>query len=364
MEHFSESEKKALQQIVNSVNSESYVLANVFNESLDGTGYSFDTRTGELITSAENADVHDILVVQKKLIEIALLVKYLEDNNYIYIISDAGTTETLNNLGAIPSGNLIAQKMPNEIKLLINRTISRIYVSQNLVELVANNFKSFETTQLVVAFQQLQVSSNALNEAIKQTELSKQLVAEAKTQTDSLGEQVDRIKEQTNVVKKQLEEIKKQTDTAKLITEETSKQSYTINKQLNEIKEQTRLIGQQNKASQEQAKQAAASLKEAQEQTNMAADNLKEAHTQTKNSYWAIRIAIFSVVISIALPIIMNKCSSQRVVWEPITEYLDSTLVLTGDTIVDKLQQGNALLENSVEATQEMSKTIKSKKNK
>lgn len=103
-------------------------------------------------------------------------------------------------------------------------------------------------------------------------------------------------------------------------------------------------------------------LSEAKVQTDSAAESLDQARAQTRNSYWAIGIAFISVIISIVLPISMNKCTSQNVIWEPITEYLDSTLVLTGDTIVDKLQQGNVLLNNSVEATQAVSKTIKTKK--
>lgn len=362
MEYFNKREQLALTQIVKNADSDTYVLANIFNEALNGTGYSFDLQTGDLITSTQVAGVHDILSVQKKLIEIALLVKFLEDNHYIYLISDASSTGTIDKLGTIPNGTLIAQKMPDDIKQLINKTISRVYVSQNLIELVKNGFMTYETSQMVISMEQLKVSTKALDEAIKQSKFSDQLVKEAKAQTDYIANQVDQLKDQTNVLKDQLNEIKKQTDSTQQIAQDTQKQSNDIGKQLREIKEQTKLLEKQSNASQEQAKQAVASLNQAQKQTDSAAESLDQARAQTRNSYWAIGIAFISVIISIVLPIIMNQCTSQKVVWEPITEYLDSSLVVRGDTIIDKLQHGNVLLDNSIDATEKVSKTIKTKK--
>lgn len=140
------------------------------------------------------------------------------------------------------------------------------------------------------------------------------------------------------------------------ILEESCNRIYVLDS-LVELKENNFLTYED-----QQLQLAGKQLSEAKAQTDKAAESLEQARAQTRNSYWAIGIAFISVIISITLPIIMNQYTSQKVVWEPITEYLDSTLVLTGDTIVDKLQQGNVLLSNSVEVTQDVSKTIKTKK--
>lgn len=295
MEHFTEKEKKALKGIAAHADSPTYVLANIFNEWFVGGKVSINLETGEL-AFPEKSNVEDILSAQKQIIELALLIKYLEDKKYIYIIKDGTTTNSLKRIGQQIKDAFISLPLPPDIVNIIKRTLYRVYVSQGLIELVQNNFSTYEMLQMQVSLEQLKTSIKALEEAQKHTNLSGEILGEAKKQSDNLRLQAEESHNQSKDIKEQLELSKRQTEYAK------------------------------------------SSLDQATKQTNKANDSLKEAQSQSKLSKWSIGLALLSVIISVVLPILLSRCSTQNVKfeWNPMTNYLDSTIVSNTKDVIKR----------------------------
>lgn len=100
MKTFSPKEKEIIRYIVDFRNSTTFVLANVFNKWFDKSGVLFDLDTGEISYDYSDEDsVDKILGDEHGIIEIALLIKYLLDNQYIYIIKNQKNSIPLSKLG-------------------------------------------------------------------------------------------------------------------------------------------------------------------------------------------------------------------------------------------------------------------------
>lgn len=251
MKQFSNKEKQIIRYIVAHRDSNTFILANVFNEWFDKKGVTFDLETG-LIKYDYNRvkDVNTILNDEHGIIEIALLIKYLEEKQYIYIIKDKkDIVDSPMVLGANSAKTNLAHDIPDDIVSIIKRTLFRVFVAYDLVYIVENNFQTKETQQLALAVLQLKESQQQQKLAEQQLEISQEQLKEAQKQTQE-------VKKQTKSAQSQLKEAKKQ-------TEETIKQTT-------------------------------------------------EAQEQTSRALWTMIFSIIACVISAAVPIGLHKCSHQE----------------------------------------------------
>lgn len=221
MKTFSNKEKWIINYIVSQRDEKKFVLANVFNQWFDQTGLSFDFSTGLLrYDFRRDANMVDrILQDEHDIIEIALLVKFLETHQYIYIIRDGDRGNiTLNRLKSNFGELGITYELPRDITEVIRKTLYRVFVSQSLVTLVENDFQSEERLQLTIAVSQLQ-------QAQEQLKVSQEQVDSVKGQTKELQKQTKEIEEQTRNVQKQSEEAKNQTNYAQKQSEQAQMQT-------------------------------------------------------------------------------------------------------------------------------------------
>ena len=225
MKTFSEKEQKILEYIVYNRNSNTFVLANVFNQWLDRTGVSFNVDTGEIRYDCNcNVNVDRILKDEHGIIEVALLVKYLVDKGYIYVIQDSKGEVDIKKLGKNLSGTNILHILPKDIAKIIKQSLYRVFVTNDLVELVNNEFQPIETRQLIFAISQL-------TQAQKQLEIAQKQLATTENQTNELQKQTNEIHEQTNKVQLQLDEAREQTQLVKEQSLEAKEQTKRAEKQ-------------------------------------------------------------------------------------------------------------------------------------
>lgn len=150
---FSPQEREIIQYICDNWSDNSFVLTNVFNQWFNRTGVSFDPETGGVVYDVNNiseADVYRILNEERGIIEIALLIKYLVDRGYIYLIK-----KDKEDFPKKPRGNnaiiSILNSLPTDIADIIRQTFRRVYVSYDLIKIVDNNFKTDVDLQLETA---------------------------------------------------------------------------------------------------------------------------------------------------------------------------------------------------------------------
>ena len=293
MRQFSEQEKQLIYAIYQSKDSNSYVLTNAFKEwfynenNTINTAIGYDCEHGKLIFDLDKIkDSNSILGIQKEIIQTALLLKYLEDNGLIYIIEDDADTENLWYIGKSTQqmGTPLRVNLPKDIANIINRSKCRIYVSYALIQLVENDFKTYEELQLLASNKQLMESSRQLT-------ISEAQLKEARAQTKEA-------EKQSNAAQKQLIEAKAQTAEAQKQTNEAIKQTIEAIKQTKKVNEQTEKVN-------EQTNQVNAQTKQVNEQT-------KNSLTQTKLAWGAFIGSALTFVASIVLPLCINKCSHQE----------------------------------------------------
>lgn len=286
MKQFSNKEKQIIRYIVAHGNSNTFLLANVFNEWFDKKGVTFDLEAGHIKYDYNKVkDVNEILEDEHGIIEIALLIKYLEEKQYIYIIKDKhDVVDVPLALGANSSSVNLAHHLPEDIVNIIKRTLFRVYVAYDLVYIVENNFQTKETQQLALAALQLKESQQQQKLAKQQLEISHNQLLEAKTQTEAA-------QKQTNAAQKQLIEAKAQTAEAQKQTNEAIKQTIEAIKQTKKVNEQTEKVN---------------------EQTNQVNAQTKNSLTQTKLAWGAFIGSALTFVASIVLPLCINKCSHQE----------------------------------------------------
>lgn len=198
MKQFSQEEKQLIYSIYQAKDSNNYVLANIFNRWLFGeqaVGFDFEKNV-VLFDFSRNPSVDDTLDIQKDIIHTALLVKYLEQEGYIYLIDDNATVNKPTTLGPSFKQSL-SVSLPPDIMNIISRTTCRVYVSYALIQLVENDFKTYEELQLIASNSQLETSSQQLSASEAQLEEARQQTEEAKAQTNEAKEQTSEAKKQT-----------------------------------------------------------------------------------------------------------------------------------------------------------------------
>ena len=161
---FSDREKRIINYNYLHRNEPTFVLTNVFNEWFDRRGVSFDLETGEITYGLQNlsdANVNNILNDENGIIEIALLIKYLVDNGYIYLIKK-DKEDLPEKLNGSWNKYSISNPLPKDIVDIIRQTFRRVCVSYDLISFVENGFKTYEDLQLSQAAITLNTSKSQL----------------------------------------------------------------------------------------------------------------------------------------------------------------------------------------------------------
>jgi hypothetical protein len=140
MKQFDLEEQQWILKILQIGESDEAVLTNVFADVLLNKGVAINLDSGALLYDMEKyKDINDIIAIQKIIIKRALLIKYLEEHHYIYIINDS--PESIPVVGD-KFKTSIAQKLPTEIADILRRTTYRIYADSSLRAFVGQSFKT------------------------------------------------------------------------------------------------------------------------------------------------------------------------------------------------------------------------------
>lgn len=161
---FSNREKALITSIYNAKDSNTYVLTNVFIQWLDPAGsIRYDMSRKELVFDYDKFKDSDIILnIKKEIISTALLVKYLEEEGYIYIIQDNISTTPPAFVGAQNIHNPLSVPIPPEIAHILDRSLYNVYVSYDLRFFVEKGFKTYEDLQLSKAAENLEASQKQI----------------------------------------------------------------------------------------------------------------------------------------------------------------------------------------------------------
>ena len=140
MRQFTTDEKNLIRDFVwKAEDSATFVLTNIFNDWFNGTDLAFD---GESLLYDQNIGADQLLIYEKSIIFRALLIKYLIDNAYIYIVADGSTVNPTNTIGDLENEKLTAKKqLPRDVADILGNVNNRVFVTENLRILVTNDFK-------------------------------------------------------------------------------------------------------------------------------------------------------------------------------------------------------------------------------
>ena len=109
MRKFSEEEQLIIKKIVTGESHTlQYVLLNVYYDIFYNNKIYYDTQNPEKLTFYRNikeVDINEILYVQKQIIILSRLIKYLEENRFVYLIEIKSENEITN--------QVISHKRPN-----------------------------------------------------------------------------------------------------------------------------------------------------------------------------------------------------------------------------------------------------------
>lgn len=353
---FSDREKKLISSICYGSQFNTYVLTSAFEEWLfNKKGICFDLEKGQLVYDLDiYQEVDDILNIKKEIIKVALLLKYLEDNNYIYIIQDKTSSEDPRYVGTKKIKTPIQIPLPNEIAFIIRRSLYNVIASYDLIQLVSNGFKTYEDLQLEAASKQLEASRNQLASSIQQALSAQALIAEAKNQTAEIQKQTKSILRQVKLANKQLDEAKNQSEEAKRQTVTSQKQVDLAQKQLDEAQKQTGKAQEQ--------------VNKAQEQTDESKKQTEEARGQRKAAWWAVGTSGLAIIVAIIMPLIISKCNREKEKNEAVERTMgtiDSVIVPTTrhlNNSVDTIKFNTDILKQQYDCVVKISNKQASKK--
>lgn len=178
MRKFSQTEQRTIRNLVSHASgSLSYVLANAYNDIFYQRHVKYSK--GKLIFYLEDVntlnDVDDILSIEKEIIDISFLLDYLIKNRYINVIEDPSSADPLNEVGGFLTDGLTPIEKsidPIVAKILENALNHRAFISEDLIQLVNNNFKTVEEMSLDEARKQTKYSRMSVLFAIVASVLS------------------------------------------------------------------------------------------------------------------------------------------------------------------------------------------------
>ncbi len=302
MRRFSDREKDYISRLCEATRNprNSFLPINLLNNYLYSIGVGYTTGSDILVFDREVDDVipSEIIAIENTVIELALLLDYLEKNGLIKYVEDQPAEGGII-IGKRIEGRIHKETAPIVTEQLTKASSYRIVVGETLRDLVINNFKTSEDKTLEAALQQGELAQRSLNEARLQSQNAINALSEAKEQTRLAGESLNESRKQTQNTIDALKESREQTKLAQESLAKTKEQTQNALEATEEARKQTELA--QN------------SLEEARKQTENASDALKEARKQTKkaalNSLWAF-VAVIISLISFCL----NMCSTNHVI--------------------------------------------------
>ena len=166
MRKFSNKEQDVIRRLVEQTrNSLSYVLINAYNDIF--YSHKVEYTEGNLVFYLENVskfsdvDVSQILAIEKEIIDTSFLIEYLIENRYIYLIDDEPSNGKQSSAGGFFKGNLrsVQKSLDKHVCEILDDALShRVFVSEDLNQLVTNDFKT--------------IDEQALEESRKQTKYS------------------------------------------------------------------------------------------------------------------------------------------------------------------------------------------------
>ena len=191
MRKFSEREQRAIHRMIEgTANSYSYVLINIYNDIYFSRNVEFRYGKDKSDLVFYRADInhisHDeLLEIENEIMEISLLISYLQANGLIYLIERTSVNE-LDSVGGFIKDGLtpISMEIDSNIARILHDSLNhRVFVGYTLRELAANDFMSIEERTLVEAKPQTQETHNMVGEAKRQADAANEQAAEAKQQT-------------------------------------------------------------------------------------------------------------------------------------------------------------------------------------
>ena len=169
MRKFSPKEQVIIRNLVNQAGSSlSYVLANAYNDIF--YRHKVEYNNGFLIFYSEDISkitADDILAVEKEIIDTSFLLDFLKENRYIHIIDD-DSQDQLDSIGGFFKDGLesISKKLDAKTSEIIVEALNhRVFISEDLVQLVNNDFKTIEEMALDEAREQTKYSRKSVRYA-------------------------------------------------------------------------------------------------------------------------------------------------------------------------------------------------------
>lgn len=154
MRHFSQNEQRSIQLLVNnSKQNNTFVLANVYQDVFYQQKVEYSNSELIFYRDINSIRTEDILSIESFVLEISLLIDYLEKQRYIYIIEE-GNVSNLTTIGGFDKTGLTAVRkhISPEVSSCIERSLNhRVFVGQDLKELVQNKFELIEDKMLSAA---------------------------------------------------------------------------------------------------------------------------------------------------------------------------------------------------------------------
>ena len=169
MRKFSKKEQKIIKRIYQDYLQSKcgYVLGNIFWFELNSLGANY--KDGKIVVDQGENVCERILAIEKNIMEIYFLLSYLENNRYIYLMENPSLTnvnETTNLNPTILGDKVVTYCVSRECGEFIEKTLKqKFFLTQDLVDLIENDFKTYEDQQLEEAQKQTQAAK-------KQTVLS------------------------------------------------------------------------------------------------------------------------------------------------------------------------------------------------
>ena len=272
---FSKYEQETIRIIVNNAKvSPSYMLSSAYNDIFMGTNVVFtDNKLCFYFkdTYAYDNEEETLHEVENDVIVKTLLLKYLTNSGYIYLIADKNVKNFSSDIDFadhINTNREVQLNLPRDISTFIKNSKKRIVVSAELISLVDNDFKTYEDKQLEKASEQLESSEKSLSSSLENVNIAKKLVKAAQ-------DQLEEVKIQTKTLQSQLDETKRQTI-------------------------------------------------EARNQTIRAQEQTDEAKKQRIASWSAVGISTIALIASSVIPFVITRCNKEKEKNVAVTTTMDS----------------------------------------
>lgn len=132
-----------------------YLLVNIYNDIFLYTNVDYiDNELHFFYKNKEEfnkIDDREILKIKKDLISKTLLLMYLVENRYLYLVDNANVQNTDNDIKFVNESDKqyeLLVDLPQDISDFLNTSKRVVIVAQDLITLVQNNFKTYGEQQL------------------------------------------------------------------------------------------------------------------------------------------------------------------------------------------------------------------------